>query len=64
MRRRDAVLARAQEHYYEDPPRIERGWRHYMFDTEGRRYVDMVNNVTILGHSHPPSSERSVVSYG
>jgi 4-aminobutyrate aminotransferase-like enzyme/Ser/Thr protein kinase RdoA (MazF antagonist) len=53
MARRDDVLARAQEHYYEQPPRIERGWRHFMFDTDGRRYVDMVNNVTILGHSHP-----------
>ncbi|MCZ3387939.1 MAG: aminotransferase [Actinomycetia bacterium] len=53
LRRRDAVLAPAQEFYYEDPPRIERGRRHHMFDTDGRRYVDMVNNVTILGHSHP-----------
>ncbi len=57
LRRRDAVLAPAQEHYYEDPPRIERGWRHHMFDTDGRRYVDMVNNVTILGHSHPAVEE-------
>jgi 4-aminobutyrate aminotransferase-like enzyme len=24
-----------------------------MYDVDGRRYVDMVNNVTILGHSHP-----------
>jgi Ser/Thr protein kinase RdoA (MazF antagonist) len=53
LERRNAVLARAQEHYYDEPPRIERGWRHFMFDVDGRRYVDMVNNVTILGHSHP-----------
>ncbi len=53
LHRRDSVLAPAQEFYYEDPPRIERGRRHHMFDTDGRRYVDMVNNVTILGHSHP-----------
>ncbi|MFL6183075.1 MAG: aminotransferase [Actinomycetes bacterium] len=53
LERRDAVLARAQEHYYDEPPRIERGWRHFMYDVDGRRYVDMVNNVTILGHSHP-----------
>jgi len=51
--RRDAVLATAQEHYYDDPPRIERGTRHFLFDSDGRRYLDMVNNVTILGHSHP-----------
>ena len=53
LERRNAVLAKAQEHYYESPPRIERARRHYMFDTEGRRYLDMVNNVTIVGHSHP-----------
>ncbi|MEO8106950.1 MAG: aminotransferase [Actinomycetes bacterium] len=53
LARRDAVVAPAQEFYYDDPPRIERGRRHHMFDVNGRRYVDMVNNVTILGHSHP-----------
>jgi 4-aminobutyrate aminotransferase-like enzyme len=53
LERRDAVLATTQEHYYQNPPRIERGWRHHLFDTDGRRYIDMVNNVAILGHSHP-----------
>lgn len=53
LARRDAVVAPAQELYYDEPPLIERGRRHHMFDTSGRRYVDMVNNVTILGHSHP-----------
>ncbi|AQA09425.1 aminotransferase [Streptomyces malaysiensis] len=51
--RRDAVFATAQEHYYADPPRIERGWRHHLVSTEGRSYLDIVNNVTPLGHAHP-----------
>jgi 4-aminobutyrate aminotransferase-like enzyme/Ser/Thr protein kinase RdoA (MazF antagonist) len=59
LTRRDAVMAPAQEFYYDHPPQIERGRRHHMFDTDGRRYVDMVNNVTILGHSHP-AVERAV----
>ena len=42
-----------QEHYYADPPRIERGWRHHLATTDGRVYLDMVNNVAVLGHSHP-----------
>ena len=42
-----------QEHYYRDPPRIERGWRHHLAATDGRVYLDMVNNVAALGHSHP-----------
>lgn len=53
MARRGAVLADVQEHYYERPPRIERGWRHHMMADDGRVFVDMVNNVTVLGHSHP-----------
>ncbi|MGW5695295.1 aminotransferase, partial [Streptomyces asiaticus] len=51
--RRDAVFATVQEHYYADPPRIERGWRHHLASAEGRSYLDMVNNVTPLGHAHP-----------
>ncbi|MFF5711557.1 aminotransferase [Streptomyces sp. NPDC012756] len=51
--RRDAVFATVQGHYYADPPRIERGWRHHLLSTDGRAYLDIVNNVTPLGHSHP-----------
>ncbi|MFF4476609.1 aminotransferase [Streptomyces sp. CY1] len=51
--RRDAVFATVQEHYYADPPVIERGWRHHLVSAEGRSYLDMVNNVTPLGHAHP-----------
>ncbi|MFG3547663.1 aminotransferase [Streptomyces sp. NPDC047725] len=57
--RRDAVFATVQEHYYSDPPRIERGWRHHLLSTEGRSYLDIVNNVTPLGHAHP-RVERAV----
>ncbi|WP_327747655.1 aminotransferase [Streptomyces europaeiscabiei] len=51
--RRDAAFATVQEHYYADPPRIERGWRHHLLSTDGRSYLDIVNNVTPLGHAHP-----------
>ena len=53
LARRDAVLADVQVHYYGTPPEIERGWRHHLVDTRGRSYVDVVNNVAVLGHSHP-----------
>ncbi|HWM95827.1 MAG TPA: aminotransferase class III-fold pyridoxal phosphate-dependent enzyme, partial [Streptosporangiaceae bacterium] len=53
LKRRDASFAAVQEHYYRDPPRIERGWRHHLAATDGRVYLDMVNNVTVLGHAHP-----------
>ncbi|POX44014.1 aminotransferase [Streptomyces sp. Ru72] len=51
--RRDAAFATVQEHYYANPPRIERGWRHHLLSTDGRSYLDIVNNVTPLGHAHP-----------
>ena len=47
------MLATVQEHYYTRPPRIERGWRHHLIDVNGRGYLDMVNNVAILGHGEP-----------
>ncbi len=53
LERRDASFARVQEHYYAHPPQIERGWRHHLVDTTGQTYVDMVNNVTAVGHAHP-----------
>jgi 4-aminobutyrate aminotransferase-like enzyme/Ser/Thr protein kinase RdoA (MazF antagonist) len=53
LARRDASFAQVQEHYYRTPPQIERGWRNYLLSTDARCYLDMVNNVTVLGHAHP-----------
>jgi 4-aminobutyrate aminotransferase-like enzyme len=53
LARREAAFADVQEHYYADPPRIERGWRQHLAGTDGRVYLDMVNNVSVLGHAHP-----------
>jgi len=59
LARRDRSFARVQEHYYADPPQIERGRRHYLMSTAGRVYLDMVNNVTVLGHAHPRIAEAA-----
>lgn len=53
LERRDASFARSQKHYYQQPPQIERGWRNYLIDLQGRSYLDMLNNVAVLGHGHP-----------
>ena len=53
LSRRDASFAAVQEFYYRMPPQIERGRRHYLMSTAARTYLDMVNNVTVLGHAHP-----------
>jgi 4-aminobutyrate aminotransferase-like enzyme/Ser/Thr protein kinase RdoA (MazF antagonist) len=51
--RRASVLAGAQELYYAAPMEIIRGSRQYLYDALGRPYLDMINNVAVVGHSHP-----------
>ncbi|HEV7185197.1 MAG TPA: aminotransferase [Leifsonia sp.] len=53
LARRDATYAPVQEHYFAHPPLVERGWRHHLVDTNAQSYIDMVNNVTQIGHGHP-----------
>ncbi|MDX1417627.1 MAG: aminotransferase class III-fold pyridoxal phosphate-dependent enzyme, partial [Candidatus Promineifilaceae bacterium] len=38
---------------YQKPLEIVRGWQQYLYDENGRAYLDMVNNVCHVGHSHP-----------
>ncbi|HEX4682750.1 MAG TPA: aminotransferase class III-fold pyridoxal phosphate-dependent enzyme [Gemmatimonadaceae bacterium] len=38
---------------YRDPVRIVRGWMQYLYDDEGRCFIDAYNNVPHVGHCHP-----------
>jgi 4-aminobutyrate aminotransferase-like enzyme/Ser/Thr protein kinase RdoA (MazF antagonist) len=38
---------------YKKPLKILRGYRQYLLDALGRRYLDTVNNVAHVGHEHP-----------
>jgi 4-aminobutyrate aminotransferase-like enzyme len=38
---------------YREPLKIVRGWKQYLFDDEGRKYLDAYNNVAHVGHNHP-----------
>jgi 4-aminobutyrate aminotransferase-like enzyme/Ser/Thr protein kinase RdoA (MazF antagonist) len=38
---------------YREPVRAVRGWMQYLYDDEGRRYIDAYNNVPHVGHCHP-----------
>jgi 4-aminobutyrate aminotransferase-like enzyme/Ser/Thr protein kinase RdoA (MazF antagonist) len=38
---------------YQSPLHIVCGSRQYLYDSEGRRYLDCVNNVAHVGHCHP-----------
>ncbi len=38
---------------YQKPLKIVRGWRQYLYDDTGRAFLDVYNNVPLVGHSHP-----------
>jgi 4-aminobutyrate aminotransferase-like enzyme len=38
---------------YLEPLKIVRGFMQYLYDETGRAYLDVYNNVPLLGHSHP-----------
>ncbi len=39
--------------FYQEPIRMDRAEGVWMFDADGRRYLDLYNNVPSVGHSHP-----------
>lgn len=51
--RRDALLGPAYRLMYEHPLHIVQGDGVWLIDPQGRRYLDVYNNVTSLGHCHP-----------
>jgi 4-aminobutyrate aminotransferase-like enzyme/Ser/Thr protein kinase RdoA (MazF antagonist) len=38
---------------YQQPLKFVRGWMQYLYDETGRAFLDVYNNVPIVGHSHP-----------
>lgn len=51
--RRAKVIQQAQEYYYQEPMNLVRGWQQYLIADDGRVYLDAINNVAHIGHSHP-----------
>lgn len=51
--RRDEVLGASYRLFYRRPVHLVRGEGQYLWDADGRKYLDMYNNVASLGHCHP-----------
>jgi 4-aminobutyrate aminotransferase-like enzyme len=51
--RREKLLGAAYRLFYADPVHLVRGEGVWLFDAEGRKYLDMYNNVPHVGHCHP-----------
>ena len=53
LQRREKLLGAAYRLFYADPVHIVRGEGVWLFDADGRKYLDMYNNVAHVGHCHP-----------
>src|SRR5271170_3652873 len=53
MARRDRALGAGAPLFYNTPLHIVRGEGVYLYDADGREYVDMYNNVPCVGHANP-----------
>jgi 4-aminobutyrate aminotransferase-like enzyme/Ser/Thr protein kinase RdoA (MazF antagonist) len=50
---RRALLGKSLSISYQRPLKIVRGWMQYLYDETGRAFLDVYNNVPLVGHSHP-----------
>ena len=62
--RRERALGAGAALFYREPLHIVRGEGAYLFDADGRRYVDMYNNVPCVGHANPDVVEAMARAQG
>jgi len=53
LERRFNVLGRHSPLFYERPLQLVRGEGVWVYDADGKRYLDAYNNVPVVGHCHP-----------
>jgi 4-aminobutyrate aminotransferase-like enzyme len=53
IKRRQATFGAASVLVYEEPIHMVRAEGVWMFDAQGKRYLDVYNNVASVGHCHP-----------
>ncbi|MBT0720069.1 aspartate aminotransferase family protein [Tatumella sp. TA1] len=51
--KRDQLLGESYRLFYRNPVHLVRGEGQYLWDAEGRKYLDVYNNVASIGHCHP-----------
>jgi 4-aminobutyrate aminotransferase-like enzyme len=60
LERRRRLLGPSLSLSYREPLHIVRGEGAYLYDADGRQYLDCVNNVAHVGHAHPRVVEAGV----
>lgn len=51
--KREALLGASYRLFYRNPVHVVRGDGAYLWDADGRKYLDVYNNVPSVGHAHP-----------
>ncbi len=60
LEKREKLLGPNLSLSYKKPLHIVRGYGQYLFDANGRAYLDCVNNVCHVGHCHPKVNDAAV----
>jgi 4-aminobutyrate aminotransferase-like enzyme len=53
LARRERLLGRNMSIFYQEPVQLVRGEGVWLWDANGRKYLDCYNNVPHVGHCHP-----------
>lgn len=53
LARRERLLGRNMSTFYEEPVHLVKGEGVWLWDADGRKYLDCYNNVPHVGHCHP-----------
>lgn len=53
LERRQRLLGKAYRLFYKDPVHIVSGEGVWLYDSDGKKYLDVYNNVPHVGHCHP-----------
>lgn len=53
LARRERLLGRNMSTFYDDPVHLVKGEGVWVWDADGRKYLDCYNNVPHVGHCHP-----------
>ncbi len=64
IERRKRSMGPAYSHFYDEPLYLTRGEGVWLFDNEGRKYLDCYNNVPSVGHCHPDVVEALTKQIG
>ncbi len=59
IKRRTKYLAPSFSIAYDDPLHIVNGRGQYLYDNNGKEYLDAVNNISHVGHCHPKVVEAA-----